>query len=204
MTPGAAGTYKINADNQLGLAPAVALDLGSGATELLHRVAWVLRRGRRRIASRASVAWRAALKRRGSAGHLHLGRITLNWSACVNGWRTADHLRGRSTSWPLGSLRAHAPNGGRRRAACVVVCRVTGRTRAGTRMVHGLETLLRRRGGNGGGGTGSGELLRYLRGPLASRRRRWWWGCAGGRCCSCGAAGFRRRDAGGGFTFPKS
>lgn len=89
--------YKINANNQLRLAPAVALDLGSGAGVCGCRevLAWgrAVASGTASIAWRASGDWRAALhwwKLRGVTGD--------GGSSCVDGWRATDHLRGRSSS----------------------------------------------------------------------------------------------------------
>lgn len=89
--------YKINANNQLSLTPAVALDLGSGPGVCGCRE--VLARGRAVASGSASVAWRASgdwraalhwWKLRGVAGD--------GGSSGIDGWRATDHLRGRSSS----------------------------------------------------------------------------------------------------------
>lgn len=89
--------YKINANNQLRLAPAVALDLGRGpgvcgGWEVLAR--WrAVASGTASITWRASGDWRAALhwwKLRGVTGD--------GGSSSIDGWRATDHLRGRSSS----------------------------------------------------------------------------------------------------------
>lgn len=90
------GSYKINADNQLRLAPAVALDLGAlgvcGGWE-------VLARGRAVASGAASIAWRASGDWRAALHWWKLRGVTGDGgSSCVDGWRATDHLRGRSSS----------------------------------------------------------------------------------------------------------
>lgn len=88
--------YKINANNQLRLAPAVTLDLGSGPGVCGGRE--VLARGRAVASGTASIAWRASGDWRAALHWWKLRRVTGGGSSSIDGWRATDHLRGRSSS----------------------------------------------------------------------------------------------------------
>lgn len=90
-------SYKINADNQLRLAPAVALDLGSGPGVCGGRE--VLARRRAVASGTTSIAWRASGDWRAALHWWELRGVTGDGgSSSIDGWRATDHLRGRSSS----------------------------------------------------------------------------------------------------------
>jgi hypothetical protein len=148
-------THKVDADNQLGFTPTVALDLGGigaagpGVRLLLAAHGRALALGTRRRVSRgaAGISRRTAhgrrrplLDRRGVSGH--------GWRAGVDGRRSSDHLAGRGTGRALVDERAGATDEGRRSSAGREVGRVAGRAIAGAGMIHG-ETGGGRRGDRG-------------------------------------------------------
>ena len=118
--------YKVDADNQLGLAPTVALDLGgsgggSGVTRIRSEPSGgLLLRGRRRVAGRPSIAGRAAGDGRRTTSHDRWRVAGNRRAAGVDGRRTANHLRRRSAGRALvreGTLAADGA-GGTGRVVC--------------------------------------------------------------------------------------
>lgn len=98
-------TYKINADNQLRLASAIAFHLGGRPAVRSHGVGGLLLRGGSglrvggwRITGRTA---RATGRLRGRL-QMHRGRVARDGSARVDGRRTADHLGGGSACRILG------------------------------------------------------------------------------------------------------
>jgi hypothetical protein len=133
------GSTKVNADNQLGLAPAGALDLGGrvASLELLGdgtaaggRVAW-------RISGLTSKGGRPAHGGRTLAHLVHVGRVSER-SAGVDGGRASGHLRRRGTvrTWAwmgegAGATERRALGRGR------IVGRVAGWAIGRIRVIHG-------------------------------------------------------------------
>lgn len=184
---GGTGTNKVDSDNQLGFAPAVALDLGSRLAAIGGGAgALLLLRRRRGVAGGASIAGRPSLDGRRAA---HDGwRVSGGRAAGVDGRRTTDHLRGRGPGLALVE-RTGAANGAGRGAGRIV-CRVAGRSGTGTWVVH-WEALLRRRGGDRRRWAGAGgEQRRELRGARGRR---------GPRLGQVGTL-----DAGGRFSFTEA
>lgn len=93
-----AGTHEINANDQLGLAAAVPLDLGgiSRATILLLSPKAARRRllGRTRRIAGGRVA-RGTAHRWRTAGHLTVRRVARDGGSRVDGGRASNHLGGR-------------------------------------------------------------------------------------------------------------
>lgn len=90
-------SHKINANNQLRLAPAVSFDLGCWSRVCGSRQ--VLARGRAVASGAASIAWRASGDWRAALHWWKLRGVTGDGGcSSVDGWRAADHLRGRSSS----------------------------------------------------------------------------------------------------------
>lgn len=171
---GQRSTDKVDADNQLGLAAAVALHLGRGVACIGSEWPRGLRRRWGRVASRAGVAWRTARHGRGRAAS-HDGRRVAGdrGRAGVDGRRTSNHLRRWSPGRALVGEGAGAADGAWR--AGRVVGGVTGRSRTSARMIH-WETWQRRVGCTRRDDTRArevrGEQRRYLRGTRGRRGRR--------------------------------
>jgi hypothetical protein len=134
-------TYKINADNQLGLAPAVALDLG-GSVACVRRDRTGGLRCWRGVSSAASIPRRASRERRGRAAHDGWWVPSNRRAPGVDGRRTTDHLRWRRASRTLVCQRAGTSNGTRRAWWRVASCRIAGWSWTSAWVVH-LEAGLR-------------------------------------------------------------
>lgn len=206
--------YEINADNELGLALARALDLGAVLAKLLGRRTTGLRRRTGRIPGGRTVALGAARRAAGTArmahgrtaAHAggHVGRVA-EGRACVDGRRAAGHLRGRGVAvGALAGERAGAADG--RLTALLswgagrVVCGIAGRAVASPGVVH-WKRRGRGRGRAGEGSEGGGAGGRQLRRLRLERRRRGLRYLAGRR--GAGGAGgdaVDGLDAGGGFA----
>lgn len=153
-------TYKVDANNQLSLTPAVSFHFGSHVALVRGDRAGRLRR-RGRVAG-----WVAISRRRRRATH-HGGWVPSDRrSAGVDGRRTTDHLRGRGASRALVGEGAGATDG-TGRAGRIVLRSVAGWSWTRTWMIH-WETLLRKVGGNRRGTRARRKQRRYLRG---SQRR---------------------------------
>lgn len=141
-------TYKIDTNDELSLATAVALHFGSWVSAIRSDGAGRLRR--RRITLRStSISRRASLQRRRATSHVDGRRIAGDrGSPGVDGRGTTDHLRRRRAGRALVRQRAGPANGTGR--AWRVVCGVAGRPWSGTWVIHLRETLLGRVGGDGG------------------------------------------------------
>ena len=168
--------YKINAHNQLGLAPAVALNLGGGGggggvariRSEPPLLLLLLLLGRRRVAGRPSIAGRAAGDGRRTASHDGWRVAGNRRAAGVDGRGTANHLRRGRAGRALVRTEAADGAGGTGR----VVCRVAGRSRTSTWMIH-LEARLGRVGcsrRDGALARGRREERRYLRGSRGRAR----------------------------------
>lgn len=162
-----ARTYEVNADNQLGLAAAVPLDLGrvSGSTILLLKAkatAGGLRRGGllRRRRARGIAGGRATINRRAAHGRRTCRRVAGYGSSRVDRGRASDHLGGRGAVLAL----LGEGTGATERGLTLEVGRVARGAVAGGRVVHGAV------GCRGGGGRGRGRRsvplgrVGYLRG----------------------------------------
>lgn len=153
-----AGTYKINAHNQLGLTPALTLDFGGVAAKGRERHAALGLLWRRLLvaAGNIGVAWRS-----GSATHDRRW-VAGDRRSSLDGRGTSDHLRGRSAALALAVALAEwtgATEGRRRLQLLMLVLvarRVAGRPGTCAGVIH-WEALLRGRGGNGRGWTGTGR-----------------------------------------------
>jgi hypothetical protein len=135
-------TYKVDADNQLCLAPAVTLDLSGRIPRVRStRQIVLLRRSRRRISRRLSaIARRTTLaRRRATHGDLRR-RVTGDGRTRVDRRRTANHLRGWCPGRAL--LREGTLTADWWRRTGRIVRRIAGRSNTRTAVIHCLETLL--------------------------------------------------------------
>jgi hypothetical protein len=112
--------YKIDTDNQLSLAPAVALDFGGRVALVGGEGPGGLGRCRRRVAGRASISGGAARDGRRAASHDGRWIPGNRRGAGVDGRRTSNHLRRWSAVRALVGERAGAAEGTGR--AWRVVC----------------------------------------------------------------------------------
>lgn len=137
---GVGATNKIDANNELGLASACALDLGRRVVllKLLRdgtSRGWWSRRVSGGLAEAGSTWRRAALRhsRRYLAQGIHVGRVA-DGSACVDGRRASSHLRWRGAvlAWSHGAGAAH----GALRRLGIAASRVAGRAGARALVVH--------------------------------------------------------------------
>jgi len=139
------GAYKIDSDNQLSLALAGALNLGSRAWSLellVHRTAW--RTGRRVSLGRRWLLpepGRTSHRRRTLAHGSHTGWIAHGGSGVDRG-RTANHLSRRSAVRLLSERTGSTERSLSRRE----VCSVARRTVTGARMIHRKARRRRRWG----------------------------------------------------------
>lgn len=93
-------TYEVNTNDQLGFAPAIALNLSCGIADVRSAGSLGLRR-RRGIASSTSISWRAARNGWRTTAHDRWWVSGDRGRPGINGGRTSDHLRRRGASRAL-------------------------------------------------------------------------------------------------------